>query len=128
MTVIGSQTTSYIFLGFGAFEKCLNCNNTQHQHIKQWRYKTEFLLVTISKMHGPVYSVCPICGASKTIANIGPIFKDERGLNDLTQLLLQGKKLTKSIYENMDSKDREYLLKRLMALKQYELIAFIGNQ
>jgi hypothetical protein len=104
-----TRETGRFFIGFGDNIECEKCHQVGLVEIWQqyMRQKIMSLIPAHPDINTGYYVVCKNCGSKKSMG------KWFGGKAKIAQILETGKSATKSVFERMDAKNKEVILKNL---------------
>lgn len=113
-----------IFVGYAGKIVCEHCKNISNPEIRQVYHQSTVLFVKLPRKYFQVYRMCRVCEKKKRMIGIKWLAsKDE--WNRLHRDLNAGRELTKAWVHKLGVKDQNEVLKRLNALKAYDLVAYL---
>ena len=114
------------FLGFTKKFTCSNCHNETEHVLRQAYQKQTLLIVPIANKNSTVYINCPICEKKENILT-SKFWSSAEKLSNVIALLESGKEFTKVVFNKMDFKEQEALLKRLNKLEAHSVVRYLGT-
>ena len=114
------------FVGFTKQLTCSNCNNETPFYVKQAYLKQRVFLIPVPTQHHEIVTMCPICESQEVLSRAS-IFSSKESYEKLGKTLFEGKEITKIWYSKLDAKSKKEHLKRLNALKAFELVRYLSD-
>jgi len=93
--------------------------------IRQDYAKQSLFLVPLGTAHKRIFLLCSVC-EKETKLTISPRFAGKETMETILDLLDKGKEYTKQWVKQLSHEEREAALKRLNAIKAYDLVRYIG--
>jgi hypothetical protein len=121
------QEFGSLLLGFTKKMRCPHCNNEKAIQIRQDYVKQSVFFIPVPTSHNKIFLFCSVCEHKDTLVGWKPMFAGQDKMNYILDLLDGGKEITKYWISTLSFKDKEAALKRLNALKAYDLVRYVGS-
>lgn len=121
------QELGSLLLGFTKEMQCPHCKNVESMQIRQNYVKQSLFFIPVPTSHHKIFLYCSTCEHQDTLVGWKPMFAGQEKINYILELLDGGKDITKYRINTLSFKDKETVLKRLNALKAYDLVRYVSS-
>jgi hypothetical protein len=121
------QQWGSMMLGFTDVMACSHCGNQKPMQIRQDYVKQSIFLIPLPTAHNRIFMFCSVCEKENALIKGKPLFSGQNKIDEVIRFLEEGKEYTKYWINTLEHKEREAALKRLNALKAYDLVRYVGT-
>lgn len=121
------QQFGSMLLGYSGVMKCSHCGNEKPMQVRQDFVKQSVFMIPLPTANNRIFMFCSVCEKETSLIKGKPLFSGQKKIDQVARILEEGKEYTKTWINQLEHAEREAALKRLNALKAYEIVRFIGS-